>query len=238
MKLNSSINRSFLISAAVHGILLLLFFLIKITLEYPTPEFVEVGFGTFGKASSSGAKGAAVRQINEAAKVEEAKKAELATKVVKEVELPKTQNTEEANVATRAENKKEKESVPKSEAVAEKTKSETPNSNNSNDGSGNMGEGNGSFGYDIDWGGKGMRKIYSYRLPDYPEGVSKSIDVKLRFTILPDGTVGTIRPLIKADSRLEMAAINSLRQWRFEPLKVNQQQTEQTAVIVFPYRLQ
>ena len=66
-----------------------------------------------------------------------------------------------------------------------------------------------------------MRKIYSYSLPSYPEGVSKEIDVKLKFTILPDGTVGKILPLIKADTRLELAAINSLRQWRFEPLPEN-----------------
>lgn len=82
------------------------------------------------------------------------------------------------------------------------------------------------------------KKIYSYSLPAYPEGVSKEIDVKLRFTILPDGTVGRIIPLIKADGRLESAAINSLRQWRFEPLSSNQKQLEQTAVITFPYRLQ
>jgi len=29
-----------------------------------------------------------------------------------------------------------------------------------------------------------------------------------------------------------------LRQWRFEALDPSQKQTEQTAVIVFPYRLQ
>jgi protein TonB len=82
-----------------------------------------------------------------------------------------------------------------------------------------------------------MRKIYSYSLPAYPEGVSKEIDVKLRFSILADGTVGKILPLIKADTRLEQAAINSLRQWRFEPLPENQQTKEQFAVIIFPFRL-
>jgi protein TonB len=100
------------------------------------------------------------------------------------------------------------------------------------------GEGEGGFGFEIDFGGKGTRKIYSYNLPEYPEGVSKEIDVKLRFTILPDGTVGKIFPLIKADARLELASINSLRQWRFEPLPRNAKQIEQTVVIIFPYRLQ
>ncbi len=101
-----------------------------------------------------------------------------------------------------------------------------------------LGEGEGGFGFEIDFGGRGMRRIYSYSLPDYPEGVSKEIDVKLRFTIMPDGTVGKIFPLIKADARLELTAINSLRQWRFEPLPPNAKQIDQTVIITFPYRLQ
>ena len=68
--------------------------------------------------------------------------------------------------------------------------------------------------------------------------MKKEIDIKLQFTILPDGTIGTIIPKIKADTRLENAAINSLRQWRFEALSTSQKQVEQKAVIVFPYRLQ
>ena len=95
-----------------------------------------------------------------------------------------------------------------------------------------------NFGFEIDFGGRGKRKIYSYALPSYPEGVTKEIDVKLKFTIQPDGTVGKIIPLIKADTKLEFAAINSLRQWRFEPLPESQKKLEQSAVIIFPFRLQ
>ena len=66
---------------------------------------------------------------------------------------------------------------------------------------------------------------------------SKEIDIKLKFSILPDGSVGKIIPLMKADTRLEMAAINSLRNWRFEPLRIGQKKNEQSVVITFPYRL-
>ena len=45
-------------------------------------------------------------------------------------------------------------------------------------------------------------------------------------------------PLIKADTRLEEAAIKSLRQWRFEPLPKNKKNNEQVAVIIFPFRLE
>ena len=68
--------------------------------------------------------------------------------------------------------------------------------------------------------------------------INKEIDIRLKFTIKPDGTDGSIFLLTKADTRLENAAINSLWQWRFEPLTLNQSQTDQTAIIIFPYRLQ
>jgi protein TonB len=115
---------------------------------------------------------------------------------------------------------------------------ETTVSNSKSNEDGNNTEAEGNFGFDIDWGGKGTRKIYSFILPQYPDGVKKEVNIKLQFTILPDGTVGTIIPKMKADTKLENAAINSLRQWRFEALSSSQKQVEQSAVIVFPYRLQ
>ena len=129
----------------------------------------------------------------------------------------------------------------KNKELSEKSTEKNDEENTSDvttEGQGNKAEGEGSFGFDIDFGGNGTRKIYSFLLPDYPDGVKKEADIKLEFKILPDGTVGTIIPKIKADTRLENAAINSLRQWRFEPLNPYQKQTEQTAIIVFPYRLQ
>ena len=124
---------------------------------------------------------------------------------------------------------------------------ETPDTDNTqpvaaatseDDGKGDVGEDQGNAGFEIAWGGSGVRKIYSYELPAYPDGVSKQIDIRLKFTIMPDGTVGRIIPLVKADTRLEMAAINSLKNWRFEPLRAGQKKADQNVVITFPYRLQ
>ncbi len=130
------------------------------------------------------------------------------------VTLPKVKNIDNTNNVT-AKKKKEK-----------KKKEEKQTNTNE-----------GNYGFKIDFGGKGIRKIYSYELPSYPQGVHKEIDVKLRFGILPDGTVSNIIPLIKADTRLEMAAINSLRQWRFEPIPSGKKKIVQWVTIVFPYRL-
>ena len=194
---------------------------------------MELTFGKTGKPGSSGAAGEQVNNIEKQVAKPKPKKEIMNKKEdLKKVDLPVAKNTSENNTVKPADNKEDK-------TKNEKNHSEpATNSNINSPGKGNKASGNGSFGYDIDWGGKGQRKIYSYILPTYPQGVEKEIDIRLKFTIMPDGTVGIIVPLIKADTRLENAAINSLRQWRFEPLDPDQKQVPQTAVIVFPYRLQ
>ena len=201
---------SFSFSFLFHVFLLLIFLLITITLDYPPREYVELSFGRSGDIGSSGAQG----------------------NQIEEVELPKAKNTEEENVIKPADKNKEVASVSNSKSEQE------PNSNVSTEAQGNQLQGEGSFGFDIDWGGKGKRQIWSYPLPKYPAGVYKEIDIKIIFTIKPDGSVGSARLLTKADTKLENAALNSLRQWRFEPLSSSYKQIEQTAIIVFPYRLQ
>ena len=230
MKYNESKNTSYVYSFSMHAFLLLVFFFVNFDVDFNTEDYVTVGFGTIGKTGSSGAIGKEKTKEENVAEIEKQKKQ--SEEENKKVELPKIVNTDENNKVVAADKKKENVEAPPQEVKPVKeTKS-------ANQGKAFDGAGEGSFGFDIDFGGKGQRKIYNYSLPSYPDGVAKEIDVKLRFTILPDGTVGRIIPLIKADARLETAAINSLRTWRFEPLASNQKQIEQTAVITFPYRLQ
>ena len=229
-KKNSRI--SYAISIALHSITIVLFLFINLSFDYAPSEYVDLSFGNSGQEGSSGAQGNKISIIKEIPKQSEKEQSKDKSPEVKEVELPKALNTENENVIKPANNEKE--------IAEEKTDLNTETSTStSNDGEeGNNSSAEGNFGFDIDWGGKGTRKIYSYILPQYPDGVKKEVNVKLQFTILPDGTVGTITPKMKADTRLENAAINSLRQWRFEALSPHQKQVEQTAVIVFPYRLQ
>ncbi len=220
---------SFFVSLAIHLIIIFAFALINITIEADETEFVTLGFGTYGKLSSSGGKSEKEQEDEIPKKVEEKRE----KPKEEEIDLPTAENTDDENII--AEKEKTEEKV---EPEPKKVKPLITDEDENSKGKDNIGEGEGNFGFEIDFGGKGIRKIYSYNLPPYPEGVSKEIDVKLRFSILPDGSVSKIFPLIKADTRLEMAAINSLRQWRFEPLPSIQKQVEQTAVIIFPYRLQ
>lgn len=88
-------------------------------------------------------------------------------------------------------------------------------------GLGSRGSGRGmGYGFgDIEWGGGGNRIVLHKPLPKFPDGVNTNAELKFRFTVLPDGTVGRIIPLQKADPRLETAALAALRQWRFNVLK-------------------
>ena len=221
----------YLYSIAFHLIIALLLFIIKIGLEPVQDEYVTIGFGAIGKLSSSGV--LAKKPTEEIQKKQPEVQKEIVEKVVTKVDLPKMENPDKTNNVVVAADKKEKEEETKPDKIEPLVKNEEE----AGKGKEETGEGEGNYGFEIDFGGTGMRKIYSYSLPTYPEGVSKEIDVKLKFSILPDGTVGKILPLIKADTRLELAAINSLRQWRFEPLLESQKTTEQFAVIIFPFRL-
>lgn len=202
---------SYIFSISLHVFLFVLFIIFKFAPEPTEEEYITLGFGSSGFGGLNQAR--AEKHIEAQEEVEE------------KVELPKTKNTDDDNniIPKKDENKENK---------PQSLVQELSNSDKQEDGFGDGGE-----GFSIDFGGRGKRKIYHHPLPQYPDGVSKEIDIRLRFTISADGTVGRIIPLIKADSRLETAAINSLSQWRFEPLPKHAKQIEQTVVITFPYRL-
>jgi TonB family protein len=89
------------------------------------------------------------------------------------------------------------------------------NSGLSAKGKGNgLGEGLG----DIDWGGGGSRTAKITKLPAMPKGVRSSAQIVLRFKVLPDGTVTSVFPTKKADPALEQAAVEALKQWRFNAI--------------------
>lgn len=76
---------------------------------------------------------------------------------------------------------------------------------------------------DIDWGGGGNRVLLSKKLPQFPKSVKSNARIELRFKVLADGTVSQVIPLQKADPALEQAAINAIKQWRFNPLQDNRE---------------
>ncbi len=56
--------------------------------------------------------------------------------------------------------------------------------------------------------------------PPPPEIITTSaVTLRLKFWVHPDGTVGRIVPLVRADAEIEKNAIAFLEKWRFEPVR-------------------
>ncbi len=231
MVYNSVKNISASLSVFVHIIIIVFLLTLKFSANYPPEKYVELSFGQSGLPGSSGAIGDQINSNDQEIQQSTASDSKNKTEDIKTTEIHDSKNLSNEDLISPSDKKNEKG---KNDKNIDK---KNTNSSFNSLGMGNKTGGNGSFGYDIDWGGQGQRKIYSYIIPPYPEGVDKEIDIRLKFSIMPDGTVGTIIPLIKADTRLENSAINALRQWRFEALAPSQKQVQQMAVIVFPYRL-
>jgi TonB family protein len=81
------------------------------------------------------------------------------------------------------------------------------------------------------------RTILKKVVPQYPEGLQKEAVVRIRFTVLPNGLVGEMVPLLKSDPTLERISLEALRQWRFNPLDENDEQVTQQGIITFRYVL-
>ncbi len=78
------------------------------------------------------------------------------------------------------------------------------------------------------------RSVLNKVIPSYPEGLQRSASVKLRFDVLPDGSVRNIVIVQKADQVLEQTSIEAIRQWRFNPI---QSDIVQSGFITFRYEL-
>ena len=86
-------------------------------------------------------------------------------------------------------------------------------------------------------GDASKRRIISQVLPQYPEGLQKEANVKIRFKVLPDGSIGQAIPVQKGDPTLDEISLRALRKWRFNPLPSSIGQVTVEGIITFHYRL-
>jgi len=85
-------------------------------------------------------------------------------------------------------------------------------------------------------GPAGSREIL-YK-PEIPEvKIEREGEVELKFWVLPDGSVGSVVPLLRGDAELESIATNYLKQWRFNPLNEGGSTVEQWGTISVKFRL-
>jgi TonB family protein len=121
------------------------------------------------------------------------------------------------------------------------------NANNNGIAPGNGGTGKGGFGsgdgvgegvsYGVQWMNGISRRRTGGEVPMYPPDVNMSAQIKLRVVVLPNGNVKSATPLQKGNTRLENAAMNKVKFWRFEPLLSAQPQVEQICDITFNFEL-
>ena len=103
-------------------------------------------------------------------------------------------------------------------------------------GSGTDGEGGGA-GYSLQWGQGLVRRKLSGALPKYPAGVNTGGQVQILALVQPNGTVKSVQPMQKVNARLEEAAMNAIRYWKFEALPATLAQVDQTCTITFQFKL-
>jgi len=84
-------------------------------------------------------------------------------------------------------------------------------------------------------------KLIHQTHPDYPESAkSRGVqgDVVLRAVISLDGSVGSMSPAGSPDPELAQAAMNAVRQWRYEPALLNGQPIETATTITVNFQLE
>ncbi len=212
-------KRSLVISVIFHLILFLLLIFILPSKSIKKFEVIEIALGDrFGEEQGLGKIGKPLEEQQTQHKTQIEKETTIPDKTKKDVNLTKTKaQFDEPNIAKQL---KKEEAKPTNQEKTQVPQQEV---------------GTSGTGYDIQWGGKGKRKIYKYYIPPYPDGIQVEANVKLRFTILPDGSVTRITPLVKSHPVLENVSINALSRWKFEPLENDDY--EQTVTIIFPFRL-
>ena len=89
----------------------------------------------------------------------------------------------------------------------------------------------------MQWGDGGIRRKISGALPEYPSGVKVEAQIRIELVVLPDGSVKSLRPVQKGNTKLEEAAMRETRLWMFEPLSESTPQRNQTCLVTFNFRL-
>ncbi len=90
--------------------------------------------------------------------------------------------------------------------------------------------------FQLDWEGDVDRAPLVQPMPNYLEQTEAVISV--RFEVRPDGTVGRLQPIIKANPELEREVMRTLRTWRFSRLPANMPQESQYGTVTFRFVLE
>ena len=264
MKIASETRTGWIVSVVVHGVLLLLFFLVSIPEIVQNQEFIEVTWGAPAAAVSPSQPLPAQAESSPGAP--ETKKTPEKTVTVKKPSQPvvlperrmadptedvlpmqKAEKKDLSNEGVASKRNIESEGVGERESsgrsIGDRDRSDPsallPGGTREpvSGTSGLGGDVEQGVSFSIQWTQGGTRKKISGDLPHYPKGVNVEAQIKILTVVLPDGTVKSTQPAQKANTALEDAAMKEVRFWRFEPLRSSQPKNEQTCVVTFLFRL-
>ena len=90
--------------------------------------------------------------------------------------------------------------------------------------------------FQLEWEGDYNRAPLVQPLPNYHYHQTDSDAViSVRFEVRPDGSVGRLQSIIKANPELEREVLSTLRTWRFSRLPSNMPQESQYGTITFRF---
>ena len=78
---------------------------------------------------------------------------------------------------------------------------------------------------DIEGPVRGRAVVYRPRPPQI-DSINVEVELRLRFWVLPDGTIGEVIPIKRGNAQLEQIAISYLKKWQFEPLTADAPQKQ------------
>jgi periplasmic protein TonB len=222
-------NRTIALTASlvVHAVLMIVFSFFMV-MTPKQPQIIELDWGMSGGAPNNSISQTEANPNNDpesaaAASAKTESKLDLPT--MKSPSAESVPSTKKVSKATTSGTGKAKTGSTSSNTTSRRRRSD----------SGVAGGSGKSTGYSIDWAGSGNRRLISGRLPRYPDGTNKELPVTLQFTVLPDGSVSGVIPVMKSDMLLEREAISALRTWRFDPLPPQFAQGVQQAKITFKF---
>jgi len=258
----SDIRKALFFSAFLHLILFVIFFVLKVGINFNSAEFAEVSFisGTRGYRVISRPEKKETRQPEPAPSAATTTVTQQTRPQSVPVNVPKrrmleddepqlsqrepgklTPEMEASKLPVNEEIYRPEPSVPKASTETIGTRQTVEPGNVDSDlkesaPAGNIGTPGPSQPFTIE-GDAAKRTIINQVIPKYPPGLQREAVVRIRFTVLPDGSIGAMIPVQKGDPVLEELTMKALRQWRFNPLLPSAEQKNVQGIITFRFKL-
>lgn len=257
MSLRSDDTKGWLGSIIFHLIVGLMLFLWTVDVSVSDTEFIEVSWGAIAKvatapterASLPGSEGSTIasllpktRSVDLPERTLNADDEVLRVPTSRKIDIDEKMAQNQARIAENVKGRKERRS---GIGFGEKEKSVMPGSGENAgevtdpNAAGIVGSGVGnSVSVSMQWSDGGSRKKISGNLPTYPPGVNVETQIRIETVVQPDGSVKSLKPAQKGNTKLEEAAMKEVRLWLFEPLRLSSPQRDQTCIITFNFTLQ